>query len=148
MNERPFTSFNFRVEIAGKNGQPLCNAEFSDCDGLETTMEVKTLREGGRNNAQIRLAGPQSFGTVTLKRGMTPTFDLWDWFNDTLSDPALRADAQVVMLAADHETVQVTFKLSRCLPIKLKAPSLNAKDGIIAIEEFQMVYDTMELAKP
>lgn len=147
MNERPFTSFNFRVEIAGKNGQPLCNAEFSECDGLETTMEVKTIREGGRNTAQVRLAGPQSFGMLSLKRGMTPNFDLWDWFHDTMHDPGLRADAQVVLLAANHETVSVTFKLSRCIPIKIKAPALNAKDGIIAIEEFQMAYETLEMAK-
>ena len=148
MNERPYTSFNFRVEIAGKNGEPLCNAEFSDCDGLETTMEVKTIREGGRNTAQIRLAGPQTFGSLTLKRGMTQSFHLWDWFSDTMQDPGLRADAQIVLLSADHATVRATFKLSRCIPIKIKAPALNAKDGIIAVEEFQMAYETLELAKP
>lgn len=148
MNERPFTSFNFRVEIAGRNGQPLCNAEFAECDGLEMTMEIKSLREGGRNNAQVRLAGPLSFGTLSLKRGMTSDFDLWDWFADTLQDPRLRADAQVVLYAADHETVRATFKLSRCLPVKLKAPALNAKDGILAIEEFQLAYETLEWDKP
>ena len=36
----------------------VCNAAFSECDGLEMTMEVKTIKEGG-NNAQLhRLAGP------------------------------------------------------------------------------------------
>jgi phage tail-like protein len=148
MNERPFISFNFLVEIAGTNGEPLCNAEFSECDGLEMTMEVKTIREGGRNTAQVRLAGPQSFGSLTLKRGMTRSFDLWDWFGETMHDPGLRADAQIVLLAADHETVCATFKLSRCIPIKLKAPALNAKDGIVAVEEFQMAYETLELEKP
>lgn len=148
MNDRPFTSFNFRVEIAGRNGEPLCNAEFAECDGLEMSMEVKTIREGGRNTSQIRLAGPQTFGALTLKRGMTPNFDLWNWFNDTLKDLALRADAQVVLLAADHETVRATFKLARCLPIKLKAPALNAKDGGLAIEEFQLAYEMLRLETP
>lgn len=148
IDNRPFTAFNFRVEIAGSNGEPLCNAEFSECDGLETTLDVKTIREGGRNNAQVRLAGPQSFGSVTLKRGVTQRFDLWDWLTETTRDPALRADAHIVLLAADHETAQATFKLSRCIPIKVKAPALNAKDGTIAIEEFQMAYETLELEKP
>ncbi len=148
MNDRPFTAFNFRVEIAGRNGEPLCNAEFAECDGLEMTMDVKTIREGGRNTAQVRLAGPQTFGALTLKRGMTPSFDLWTWFSDTLKDLALRADAQVVLLAADHETVRATFKLARCIPIKLKAPALNAKDGAIAIEELQLVYETLEWETP
>ena len=32
-----------------------------------------------------------------------------------------------------------------CVPVKLKAPALNAKDGQVAIEELQMVYETMQL---
>jgi phage tail-like protein len=147
MNERPFTAFNFKVEIAGRDGAILCNAEFSECDGLEMSMEVKTIREGGRNTAQVRLAGPQAFSSLTLKRGMTPNFDLWKWFVDTMNDLSLRADAQVVILAADRKP-QATFKLSRCLPLKLKAPALNAKDGAIAIEEFQLAYETLELEAP
>ena len=45
---QPFTAFNFSVEInRGTDGSPLVNAEFSECDGLEMSMEVKTIREGG-----------------------------------------------------------------------------------------------------
>ena len=145
---QPFTVFNFQVEIAGQNGQPLCKAAFAECDGLEMSMELKTIREGGRNGAQVRLAGPTAFGTLTLKRGMTRSFDLWDWFADTLRDPGLRAEAEVVMLGSDGHTVQATFALSRCIPTKVKAPPLNAKDGIVAIEEFQMAYEYLELKKP
>ena len=111
-------------------------------------MEVKTIREGGNNNKQIRLTGPTSFGTLTLKRGMTSCFDLWDWFSKTWSDPSLRADAEVVLLAADGQTERARFVLSRCVPTRLKAPALNAKDGVIAIEEFQMAYESLTLKKP
>jgi hypothetical protein len=37
----------------------------------------------------------------------------------------------------------VQFQLTGCLPIKLKAPVLNAKDGIVAIEEMSIVYELM-----
>jgi phage tail-like protein len=142
----PFTTFNFSVEInRGNSGAPLVNAAFSDCDGLEMSMEVKTLREGGGNDRQIRLNGPVSYGQLTLKRGMTENFDLWKWFHDTVEQPRLRADADVVILAADGVTERVRFRLERCLPVKLKAPALNAKDGQIAIEELQIAYETMRL---
>ena len=142
----PFTTFNFSVEInRGTDGEPLVNAAFSDCDGLEMSMEVKTIREGGGNDRQIRLNGPVSYGQLTLKRGMTKSFDLWKWFHDTVDEPRLRADADVVLLAADGTTEQVRFRLERCLPVKLKAPALNAKDGQIAIEELQIAYETMRL---
>lgn len=142
----PFTTFNFSVEInRGTDGEPLVNAAFSECDGLEMSMEVKTIREGGANDRQIRLNGPVSYGQLTLKRGMTKSFDLWKWFHDTVDEPRLRANADVVMLAADGTTEQVRFRLERCLPVKLKAPALNAKDGQIAIEELQIAYETLRL---
>lgn len=142
----PFTTFNFSVEInRNDSGAPLVNAAFSDCDGLEMSMEVKTIREGGGNDRQIRLNGPVSYGQLTLKRGMTENFDLWKWFHDTVQHPRLRADADVVLLAADGVTERVRFRLERCLPVKLKAPAMNAKDGQIAIEELQIAYETMRL---
>ncbi len=142
--EAPFTAFNFAVEITkGENGALLCSAAFSECDGLEMTMEVKTIREGGNNGRQIRLAGPTAYGQLTLKRGITPNLDLWDWFSQTMEEPRLRAEADVVLMAPDGKTERARFHLTRCIPIKLKAPPLNAKDGGIAIEEFQMAYEAM-----
>lgn len=145
----PFTNFNFSVEITREGAsKPMCKAAFSDCDGLEMSMEIKTIREGGNNNQQIRFTGPVSYGQLTLKRGMTDKFDLWDWFTDTVSNPALRADAEIVLLASDFKTVRARFILSRCVPVKIKAPTLNAKDGAVAIEEMQLAYQEMTLVKP
>lgn len=145
----PFTSFNFAVEISVEGvSEQVCSAAFAECDGLEMTMDVKTLREGGNNARQIRLAGPVSYGQLTLKRGMTDNFDMWDWFDAVTANPKLRADAEVVLFAADGYTVRASFLLSRCVPIKIKAPGLNAKDGMVAIEELQLAYESLKLKKP
>ncbi|MEY2925755.1 MAG: hypothetical protein RL367_232 [Pseudomonadota bacterium] len=143
----PFTAFNFSVEIyPASKGDPLVSAAFSECDGLEMTMDVKTIRAGGSNDRAIRVAGVINYANLTLKRGMTDNFDLWKWFQRTITNPSLRADAQVVMLGGNAGQEQARFYLHRCLPIKLKAPALNAKDGGIAIEEFQMAYEKFEMA--
>src|SRR6266487_5182314 len=109
----PFTAFNFAVEIEVPGvSQKVCNASFSECDGLEMTMEVKTIREGGNNGEQIRLTGPLSYGQLTLKRGMTANFDLWDWFNRMLQPGGakIRAKtAEVVLFAPDGQTERVRF---------------------------------------
>ena len=145
----PFTAFNFAVEIKVDGvAMQVVDAAFSECDGLEMTMEVKTIREGGNNGRQIRLTGPLTFGQVTMKRGMTSNLELWDWFNLMLSDQSLRADAEVVIFAADGETERARFQLSRCVPVKLKSPPLNAKDGAVAIEELQIAYEKLTLKKP
>lgn len=144
----PFVSFNFEVLInVGGVSDMVCSAAFSECDGLEMSMEVKTIREGGNNGKQIRLSGPTNFGQVTLKRGMTANFDLWDWFKTMLTNPGLRADAQVVLFSPDRQEERARFVLTRCLPIKLKAPALNAKDGMVAIEEFQLAYESLALER-
>jgi phage tail-like protein len=145
----PFTAFNFRVHIR-PDGQtkPLCDSAFAECDGLEMNMEVKTIRQGGDNRRQIRLAGPAGFGQLTLKRGMTSSLDLWQWFASCMDDPGLRATTEVVMLAANGDTQQMRFVLSRCLPVKLKAPPLNAREGVLAIEELQIAYETISLKEP
>jgi phage tail-like protein len=126
------------------------------------SYEIKTIREGGNNGRQIRLAGPVSLGQLTLKRGMTESFDMWTWFTEIQKNPSLRADAVVVMFASDQEAPpaggstppskerpeQARFVLSRCIPMKIKAPGLNAKDGLIAVEELQLAYESLEIRKP
>lgn len=139
----PFSAFNFSVEIVPEGASaPLVSAAFSECDGLEMGMDVKTIREGGSNDRQVRLAGPATFGQLTLKRGMTQaSFELWKWMADSIADPSLRAQAEVVLYAADGSTERARIVLQRCLPVKLKAPALNAKDGAVAVEELQLAYE-------
>ncbi len=147
---RPFTTFNFKLllELEG-DGKPLCDAEFADCDGLEMTLETKSIREGGSNGRQIHLAGPVSYGQLTLKRGMTADFGLWRWFERVQLNRGLRASGEVLMLSSDAErTPRVRFVLTGCLPTKLKAPALSAKDGVLAIEEMQVAYETLSLREP
>lgn len=160
----PFTSFNFRIDlIIGNEVKTLCNAAFSECDGLEMSMEVKTIKEGGNNSGPIHLIGPVSNGQVTLKRGMTDSFDLWEWFEKVKRREVTGyyGTCNIFMLSSvqpssqpinrpydDKPTINVTFLLEGCLPVKLKAPSLNAKEGMIAIEEMTMAYQRLSIKRP
>jgi phage tail-like protein len=143
----PFTAFNFLVEIEVRDlGEALCLAAFSECDGLEMTVEAKTIREGGRNSGPVHMTGQVSYAQLTLKRGMTANLDLWRWFERVHGGAGgLRGTAAVVMLAADHTTEQLRFVLDGCLPVKLRAPALSAKDGLLAIEEMQIAYESLTL---
>lgn len=151
---RPFTTFNFHVSFTLPSlTEEVCEAEFSECSGLEMSMEVKTIREGGNNGEQIHLAGPLSYGQLILKRGMTSNYDLWDWFESVQDQRNLRVDGEIQMLSSlklakqqnppGKKNKDVVFKLSGCLPMKIVAPGLNAKDGEIAIEEMQIAYERL-----
>jgi phage tail-like protein len=144
----PYTSFNFEVILTLKNPpstmtSPVCKAAFAECDGLEMTMEAKAIREGGHNQVYHHRTGPISYGQLTLKRGMTGNFDLWQWFD--LAGQAGRdstATGQINLLDASGQA-RVTFILNDCLPTKIKGPSLHAQNGQIAMEEMQLVYSRL-----
>jgi phage tail-like protein len=147
-NGVPFSAFNFKVEIAlPDEPEHLCKAAFSECSGLEVTADVKTIREGGNNTRPLHLVGPVSYAQLGLKRGMTEGFDLWRWFDRVLvrGEGHLRATCEVAMLSSDRTTTNAVFVLTGCLPTKIKAPSLNAKDGAVAIEELQIAYELLTL---
>jgi phage tail-like protein len=150
--EYPFTTFNFRVQLTIPNASglglssPLCQSEFSECDGLEMTMELKTVREGGNNTEYLRLVGPVTFGNLTLKRGMTSNQDLWKWFTTAAGNTGrgIRASGVILMCDAAGKP-RVRYTLFDCLPIKIKGAALNAKDGILAVEEMQLAYKSFQV---
>lgn len=153
----PFTGFNFKV-VFTLDDHVLCDGAFAECDGLEMTMEPKTYQEGGNNLQQIHLVGPVTYGQLSLKRGMTHSLDMWKWFDRVLhGELDLRVNGHVVMLGSKgaaldqgqgDEEIEATFYLSRCIPIKLKAPALNAKEGAVAIEEMQIAYERLKIIYP
>lgn len=143
--DSPYTAFRFEVMLnldspAPGVTNPACQAAFAECDGLEMTMEPRTVREGGNNQEQIHLIGPVSYGQLTLRRGMTATLDLWNWFA-VAGQTGRRSTAQGEVTISDAAgNPRVTFTLTDCLPVKLRGPALNARDGQIAIEEMQLAY--------
>ena len=151
--EPPFTSFRFEVAIEldspapGVNA-PVCGAAFAECDGLEQTMEPKTVTAGGVNDRQIHLIGPVKTGQLTLRRGMTPNLELWAWFAEASRPGRVStAFAEVTLWDADG-TPKVTFQLEGCLPVRMRGPAFNAKDGLVAIEELGLAYQKLTVAPP
>jgi phage tail-like protein len=145
---RPFTTFRFLVEVKVDGvADKICGATFSEVDGLEMTMEPKTIREGGNNTTMLHFVGMVGYGQLTLKRGMTPNFDLWKWFSRVNSPGyrGVRSRLEVVVVSSDGTTEDARFMLDGCLPVKLKGPALNAREGQVAIEEMQVLYQTMTL---
>ena len=151
--EYPLTTFRFDVTLKVNNSalgltNKLCEGRFSEIDGLDMSNEVKTVREGGNNLNQIHLVGPVTYGQLTLKRGMTTNLELWKWFRAAAGGEqnGRGTVAQGVIVMKDAANVErFRFKLTDCLPIKIKAPALNAKDGAVAIEEMQIAYSSFTI---
>lgn len=126
----------------------LCSGAFAECTGLEATMEPKVIKAGGANYGGAQRAGPVSFATVVLKRGMTATRDLWTWFQAVNGGGyAMRLSVEIAMQNAKGETV-LTWGLKRALPVKFKAADLNARGTEVGVEELHLAHEGLQLLAP
>jgi phage tail-like protein len=150
----PLPAFRFRVDFyvstpkGRKKGTQklLCRGAFSECSGLEATMEPKSIKVGGRNYGQIQRAGRVNFATVILRRGLASNRDLWTWFDLVAKGAyAYRLDAEVSLLdfqPTEKPAVIMTWQMSNALPTKFKTADFNAKGGgDVAIEELHFVHE-------
>lgn len=150
----PLHVFRFRVEFAedrvddSGSWEPveLCSGAFAECSGLEATMEPKVINEGGRNYGPAQRAGPVTFSTVILKRGITTTDHLWQWFQlvSAESGYAHRLSVTITLLDPAGEP-QLEWMLDKAMPTKFKSPELNAKGSEIGIEELHLVHEGLWL---
>lgn len=146
----PYITHRFEVVLNLDNPpsgviNPLCNAAFAECNGLDMTMEPKTYQSGGDNQRQIHKPGPVTYGRLILRRGMTDTLHLWEWFA-AAARPGSNSKAQGEITLWDASgTPRLIFVLEDCLPAKISGPSFDAKNSQIAIEELQLVYASLTL---
>ena len=149
MSAEPFTAFAFAVELRlPGSDQPLCEAAFCACDGLELRREIIRARDGAEPTNVRLLPGAESFGNVILRRGMTSSFDLWDWWERVRRGEAARATCDIVVLSPDLAQERVRFRLHRCLPVKLTGPALNAAGNDIAIESLELACEGIDVVRP
>lgn len=148
----PLHAFRFLLRFTrsgGEGGQEdVCGGAFAECSGLESSMEPKLIRAGGLNYGAVQRAGPVSFATVVLKRGMTRTPDLFRWYQLVAGGSyAWRLSAELVVLDSAGKPA-LTWGLDNCLPVKFKAADLNARGTDIGIEELHLAHEGLRLFEP
>ena len=108
-------------------------------------MEPKVIKVGGRNYGAIQRPGAVTFATVVLKRGMTKTRDLFDWYQKVAGGRYdYRLSAEIAMRNSAGQTA-ITWGLDNCMPVKFKAADLNARGTEIGIEELHLAHEGLRL---
>jgi len=103
------------------------------------------IKEGGRNWGAAQRAGPVSFSTVILKRGMTSSKHLWTWFHLVGGQAyAYRLSATITMFDTAGEAI-LAWKLDKVMPIKFKSADLNASATQIAVEELHFTHEGLSM---
>jgi phage tail-like protein len=137
----PYLNHQFRLTVDNET-----LGACSECTGLSLEVTTEDYHEGGENRFVHKLPTAGSVPNLVLKRGVTASNVLWDWFAAYVKrGRAEPRDGQVELLAgAEAETVR-TWKFTHGYPVKWTGPELNAMTPGVAFEAVEIVHHGIEL---
>lgn len=136
----PYKNFNFRVEIAG-----VAAGQFAEVSGLAAEADVVEYREGAdKVTSSRKLPGRVRYPNVTLRRGLTASRDLWEWWT-TVRDGAVDRRTVAITLLNDAGEPVLRWRLREAWISKIVAPDLNAEGNDVAIETIELTHEGLEL---
>jgi phage tail-like protein len=131
----PYLAYSFLVEVDG-----LAVAGFSEVTGLAAELDVFDYREGGVNEFLHRLPGPVRHpGNLTLRRGLSESTELWDWWRDAMNGSIRRRNASVLMLGGAREVVR-RWDVIGAYPVRWSGPELRAVTPAVALEALELAH--------
>lgn len=134
----PSGGFRFWVEIDG-----LFVGGFTEVSGLRSETEVEEYREGGVNTHVHRFPKVTKYPSLVLKRGVTNSVELWNWYKDVAEGIVERKNGSVVLLdQAGDEIWRWNFFDS--YPVKWIGPELKASRAEIAVEVLEIVHNGLK----
>ncbi|HUQ10059.1 MAG TPA: phage tail protein [Steroidobacteraceae bacterium] len=143
MAEYPLPKFHFEVQWGGTR------IGFTEVTGLEVTTEKIEYRDGAsREYHKIKMPGMQTFGDLTLKRGIFASDnEFYKWWNDAKLNKIERRDITINLLNEEHQPV-VIWKVKNAWPSKVTSTDLNSSGNETAIETLVLAHEglTMENA--
>lgn len=144
----PIPSFYFNVEVDD------VSVDFQEVSGLEARMEVEDVVEGGNNRFKLRLPVRQTFGNITLAKGLIAEDNaFYDWVTGVLMKDHELSDfgsKQIKSLkihlmspGPDQEIVR-SWMVQNAYPVKWSVSNLNAMENKIAIESVELAFEFIE----
>lgn len=152
----PYLAYNFSITLLDSSAELMtavrqldrfAAAGFSECSGLESTLEVEEYKEGGNNSTVLKFPTRASTSPIQLKRGITTNDDLWAWHNGFILGRGKRRDGLITLQNDDRQPVKI-WAFYRGIPTKYRGPSLNAAESAVAIEELEIVHEGLALISP
>ena len=113
---------------------------FSECTGLEMSLQVEEYKEGGRNGAVLKFPTRITWSNITLKKGIGVGTELWDWHYGFAEGKGRRRDG-IIMLLNDLRVPNNIWYFRRGLPVKYSGPALNATQNNVAIESIEIAHE-------
>ena len=139
-NER-VTAATFLFEVDGVE-----IGRFMEVGGLEVTVGVEELEEGGENNYVHKLPGRMTWPNITLKRGITQNDTLLSWLNKSSGEQFAasgnkleRSTAAITLLGPSAQRLRA-WEFDGAFPVKWKGPNFAVSSNDMATEELEITH--------
>ena len=138
----PYDAFSFLVDIGGTK------TAFAECVLPVASIEVIEYREGedSMNNVH-KLPGLVKYGNLVLKRGLTDSLALWQWFSAFATGTGTMQTVTVTLRDRGMNPV-IRWTFTNAWPVRYESPVLNGKTSALAIETLELAVDGMQVTNP
>jgi phage tail-like protein len=137
----PFLNSRFRVEI-----DQVGAADFVEVILPDSFAEVIEHRNGGDPRGVHKTAGRIHTGSLVLRRGVTESKELFDWWTNIANGVPDRRNVAVILLDEQLQPVK-QWILTGVWPSRyVVAPLFAADEAVTLIETVECVTDGMQLA--
>ena len=138
LRKDPLPSFKFRVELDG-----VVQAFFQDVSGIKCQTDVIEYRDGADPSMVKLLPGISRCGPIVLTGGLTTSFELWNWYQKTLTGKAERKSGSIIVL--DHSGADAArYNFFEAWPSSYEVGDLNASSSGVAIEKLVIQTERIE----
>lgn len=144
-SEDPLIGAMFGLDLGGS-----ITGFFTEVAGLSSETKVITehaVSDKGKATLK-RIPGNIEYEDITLKRGVTPNLEIWDWRK--LVEDGKVADARkngsITMYAQDSTPV-AQWTIVNAWPTKVSGPQLAAGSNDVACEELKITHEGLHRVK-
>jgi len=149
----PYRGFNFSISMSDStsalsiafsiSGVPSVGS-FSECSGLDTTLDIEDYKEGGNNGLIRKFPTRVTWGNIKLRRGIALNDELWNWHFDFVEGHGKRRDG-VITLCDEQQNPVKAWRFKRAFPVVYKGPAMNAMQSQVAIEELEIGHEGLKM---
>ncbi len=136
----PYKGYNFLVEIDN-----ITQAGFQEVGGLDASTDSIDYREGSDRNHVRKMPGLNKFSTLTLKRGITDSDELWKWYQGVMDGKAELRNGSIVLLD-DRGVERLRWNFSNAWPSKWTGPAFNSTGNAVAVESLDITHEEVRKA--
>jgi phage tail-like protein len=109
-------------------------------------IDVEELPEGGQNQFVHKLPGRMKWPNLVLKRGITNSDNLFEWFQLSSGDGFAGRDNKLgrrngaISLADGKGRLVRTWRFMQAFPVKWTGPRFSASSRDLAVEELEVCH--------